>query len=198
MTLATDFVEIKNKVASISRMGYASQLAYINDRIARNESSIVVLTRERTTIQHLLLPSHDANQVDDTYEKTFDNLLAMPQIERIEIVDDIMHVYTHDIVVKYHRKNYTIGEFDISIDFVNGTIEMLNLTHRIEYHYDHPHIVNKAPCFGNIHSDVYKYITTCEYGILIPLLIVFLETVNTGEWFLHVDAWLNEEEIINE
>ena len=198
-TLGQQLHSIRQQVARHTNTEYASQLSYVESRIQRAQASIIELERQREQLRVYLLREQQQQQLEPGTREdiVFANLLRMPQIKDIVFEDRLLVVTTHEIVVTYKRKKYPIGEFRITINFPDGYTNFTNLTHKIN-DYDHPHVFNGSPCYGNIYTEVSRCLTTCEVGVLIPLLIQFLESVTEGDWYTHVDNWSEEENITNE
>lgn len=205
MTIGQDLDRIILHTMRSTNCEYHAQLSYVESRIQRAQQAIIELERQREQLRVYLLREQEHERDQETSKPSrndivFTNLLRMPQIKDITIVDNIVVVTTHEIIVKYGREKYPIGEFIIKIDFPNGVLTLLNTTNK-RGDYDHPHIFNGSGCYGNIGSEITRCMSHCEVGILIPLLIQYLETVNAGDWYTHVDNWskeTREEDTINE
>lgn len=193
MTLGQELASIRVEVAKATNSDHLSQLAYVESRIQRAQQVLIELQRQREQLRVYLLHEQevDTTSRDDI---VFTNLLRMPQIKDILIEDGVVFVTTHEIVTTYKRKKYPLGEFKIAIRFAEGFITLNNLTRKRD-DYDHPHVLMGSPCYGNIGTEVSRCITSCDFGVLIPLLVQFLETVNEGEWYTHIDRWEPDNEI---
>lgn len=202
MTLGQQMYSIRQQVVRHTNTEYTSQLSYVESRIQRAQASLVELERQHQQLRIYLLreqqQEHDPGAREDI---VFTNLLRMPQIKDIVFEDRLLVVTTHEIVVTYKRKKYPIGEFKIKINFPDGYTIFENITRKIG-EYDHPHVYNGSACYGNIYSEISRCLSTCEVGVLIPLLIQFLESVTEGDWYTHVDRWTEEnkteENTVNE
>lgn len=68
---------------------------------------------------------------------------------------------------------YAIGEFDVKF-YLDGKIRCHNLTHRVENKYDHPHIMDGVPCYGNLDSAITTIINKHQFGVAFDLMYEFL------------------------
>lgn len=131
------------------------------------------------------------------YEKEFDNLLSIPDVVKIEVVDETIKVFTNMIYIEWEGVVKKIGEFLILINTVTGSIKFLNLTNNgngpgyilpqgydasRSYNRHHPH-VNKdgEACLGNMTDAIPRYIGEYQYSVVALLAIKFLKSVNTDD-----------------
>lgn len=126
-----------------------------------------------------------------SYGREFDSLVAVPGVERVEVADGVIKVFTENILITPERcaDTYDIGRFRMEIytSGSNGGIRFFNLTRQgtaggTGYNTQHPH-VNKSgsPCLGNIKEMVPTLIGEYEYSAVAQIGLQFLKSVNTDD-----------------
>lgn len=130
-------------------------------------------------------------QQTDSYAREFDSLAAVPGVERVEVSDGVIKVFTENIFIRPegHSKTYDIGRFRMEIytSGSNGGIRFFNLTRQgsaggTGYNTQHPHVNQSgSPCLGNIKEMVPQLIGEYEYSAVAQLGLQFLKSVNTDD-----------------
>lgn len=113
----------------------------------------------------------------------FDQLLKHPDIEKFEITGNKIVAYTKPIAINYHKVNYDIGRFKITIhaDGSNGGLTMVNQTRVLEGHH-HPHIdYDGKPCLGNIKEVIPHMIAEHKYAAVVAVCIQYLKSYENSD-----------------
>lgn len=124
----------------------------------------------------------------------FDAITSLPQVSSIFVEDGMVHVYTTDINVKDDRKDgklHNIGTFHIQLGMNRSTYDphksviITNTKHRIEGYsgvMEAPHVFNGgALCHGNLVNSMVEHYKNRDLYNMVMGLIMFLESVNTGD-----------------
>lgn len=116
------------------------------------------------------------HQPSDYGVEEFNRILAMPDITRISVDgSDVIHVFTDTITIDYQGSTYLIGKFDLQIDIPQGHIWLRNVKNASQYReFDHPHIRDGYPCWGNTQGDVYQLLAERQIEMLVVLLLEFV------------------------
>ncbi len=139
--------------------------------------------------QFQTIPSHqDRSQRFRRYQEEWSNLRASPSVKGITIQKDIVHLLLKDIICD----GCSVGEFEILMNFEKGVVSITNLTQPIYdggQRYDHPHVLNTVPCFGNIGEQVHNLLGTRNIFHLSGLLIEYLQSYNSSSCYRSIEYW---------
>lgn len=122
---------------------------------------------------------------DDAAKAEFEKLCTIPEVIDLEIGPDFLRFDTSLIVCTdpVNNKRYAIGEFQITLN-MNGNTKFHNKTNAKKGRsstWDHPHVRGGQPCFGNITKMVASYLAKLEFGAVMQMIIMYLQTVNSGD-----------------
>ena len=164
-------------------------------KIREFSSSIAKEWRQITLLRkEMKLLEDELNRSESQYLEELSHILANPLVKAISFpYANAMNLYTHPITIEHGDQKYLVGEFAIEIYF-EGYIKIRNLNNPGRYtYYDHPHIRDGEPCFGNI-SDVFgKLIAECNFSVLANLVIAYLQKYTEGDAYCEVAYWPNVE-----
>lgn len=126
-----------------------------------------------------------------SYGREFDSLIAVPGVERVEVSDGVIKVFTEHIYITPDKcaDTYDIGKFRMEIytSGSNGGIRFFNLTRQgtaggTGYNTQHPHVNQSgSPCLGNIKEMVPTLIGEYEYSAVAQIGLQYLKSVNTED-----------------
>lgn len=124
---------------------------------------------------------------EDALVRDFDRLVGLPGVTDVEVRDGVLRVFTETVLVTYGGRQYRMGRFRLDLHF-DGRVFLRNLTDRYET-YDHPHVENGRPCFGNIQEWMQRLLAQREFVAACEVLLHYLRTVNPGDWRKAVTFW---------
>jgi len=81
-------------------------------------------------------------------------------------------------MIKFFDK-YEIGIFDVYLS-LNGVAKCYNKTYKLENLYDHPHVENGNPCWGNLGDTLFKILRSHQFGAAFDMMYEFLMRYNDG------------------
>jgi len=114
----------------------------------------------------------------EQYIKSIKNIKG---VDAIAVVEGTLAIKTKPIVIRdvdKPKERYRIGQFIISFDFRRQRIKILNLNKKENYPYDHPHVNNGSPCWGNIGPEIIKMMANYQIDVLVQVLLQYLSTYN--------------------
>lgn len=135
------------------------------------------------------------NEKEKEFAKEFSNLLKIPGVEKVEVRSGLIEVYTSQIDVDYKEEIYNIGKFriDIYTSGSGGGVRCYNLTRKVTDEsnvYFHPHIkASGVCCLGNLSDGVAKLIAEYQYSVLAQIMIRYLQSVNSSDWYYNIERW---------
>lgn len=163
-------------------------------RLGKLQEEIVGLIRSIPMLEKKIQAAEDFQKgMEVKFAKEFDDLLKIPEIQEVQIINGVIAVFTDTILLtdETFAKTYKLGRFRIEIDPDGGShgIRFFNLTRRGRtlsyggYGFHHPHVDEEGdPCLGNIQEAASDLIGNCEFTVLVQLALQFLRSVNTDEW----------------
>ena len=128
------------------------------------------------------IPSSTTDHLAD-----LEHLRDLPEVRAVEVDESGITVVTAPIDVEHGGRRFHLGSFRMEIAFA-GDIRIRNLTHALGT-YDHPHIQQGRPCFGNIREGIAKMIGEYQFVAAVYVLLDFLKTVNPKDWRIPIEYW---------
>lgn len=119
----------------------------------------------------------------------YDRLVALDQVTKVEVKDDLIAIYTKLLCCTDPRDNtvYEIGKFRIEI-YPSGRddgVRWFNLTRQVNAWNDEqqaPHIWhNGKACLGNMADVIPQLLGKHEFALLATMAIAFVESVNIND-----------------
>jgi hypothetical protein len=176
--------------------GLDDNISKVKERIRLSEEEIrtykrnmIKAIREKTEDERKLKMFSRSVGDTESYLQEFDKIYSMPDVERVFVSDGVIRVFTKVIVIKFEEAYYRIGKFKIDIFVEDGDISIYNLTGKIGGTGDHPHIDDGHCCFGNIEVSIAERVGSYQYSILIEVLIKYLKSVNSKNWYSPITDW---------
>lgn len=108
----------------------------------------------------------------EQYAKEYDAIAESPYVTDFELTSNELKFSTISLEIAHDDHVYTVGKFDITVNLTNGSVRIIGT---------HPHIQSQKPCLGNIEADVAKLIAGRKYGVLVVLLIRYLQSVDVSD-----------------
>lgn len=108
----------------------------------------------------------------DSYAREYDMLVNSPSLQEFQLTPHSLTFTTIPLEIKHQRTIYEVGCFTVSINLANGAISIKG---------KHPHVQDGRPCLGNIKSEVAMLTVQRKYGVLVMLLIRYLESVDVDD-----------------
>jgi len=143
-----------------------------------------VLNREISA----LAEAYDQDQYSEmNLKKSFEQICSMAHVAAISVEDGMIRVYTDELFIKFKKKTYRMGEYEIAINTETNNVEWKNLFHAYSDGNDkvhHPY----GTCLGNIADGVAQLLAKHDYVNLIHVLIKFLQTVH-GDYAKYLKYW---------
>ena len=163
------------------------EMQFLEEILEEYARRITAETRRLHAYQNRLsllrdLPSSKEDSLTD-----LDRLRELPEVRAVEVEESRITVFTAPLAVEYDGRQFQLGSFRIEISFA-GDIRIRNLTHAIGA-YDHPHVHQGRPCFGNIREGVAKMIGEYQLVAAAYVLLDFLRTVNPKDWRIPIAYW---------
>jgi hypothetical protein len=124
---------------------------------------------------------------DDAAQIEFGKLCEIPEVIDLEISLEDLKFETSliECTDPLNGRRYAIGEFEITLN-LNGSVKFRNKTNSKYLSgttWDHPHVKQGQPCFGNIKKMVATYLAKLEFGAVMQIIIMYLQTVNSKDTY---------------
>lgn len=135
---------------------------------------------------------------DDTQEAreaAYAAIMEHPKIESLDIVGDKIILTTTDLNITHPVTGQVapLGKFRWSINPKAFSCEVRNLTNA-KGGYDHPHVANGRPCFGEMHDAIFNLINAGHMDEAVGMIFLFLESVNLhDDWSRRAQFWFDEQ-----
>ncbi len=169
---------------SIRRDMIGSAIKKLQSDIEKCQHWLVISLRELEEKQMALQATQEKNPSTSHLEDEFDQLLKHPDINKLDIQNEKIIVYTNSISIAFKKSAYKIGKFEIEIytDGSRGGVRMFNHTYP-RHGPQHPHVNEDGiPCLGNIKEVVPNLIAERKYSALIAICIQYLKSYeNSGD-----------------
>jgi hypothetical protein len=124
--------------------------------------------------------------------------------ESISFMKTGLKAISTPITVKYSGKEYDMGRYEVTLNF-NGETAIHSVDHAGEQSgYDHPHVSNGRPCWGNMSGQLPKLIGQSEYDVALTMVYTFLSSYDSASPYRTIDNWPEKKkekkkaEVINE
>jgi len=194
-----DFKDERLQYAEVKCMALKAKEKELAQNISTNErelqeclDGVVRYTRSLQTDRLLLEDLKvrtDRKKTEDAVREYLSLLKLTPQPYKEIFFDEReLKAYTHLIVIPHEGVEYEIGEFEVSIAFETGRLQITNTTNSHDG-YDHPHINGTTVCLGNISTGVAKMIAEHEYVGVLTVLMQYLQSVNTSDQYHDIRHW---------
>lgn len=144
---------------------------------------------------------------DDSGEKfarEFEALMKIDKIERIEIRNDLVRVWTRTLYctppegyenydedgeIDEEQYEYIIGKMMIELHLDHGYVTYRNRSRRIHGHHA-PHVDEEGfPCEGNSAGIFKQLLAKFEISAAVQVAIQFIESVNPNGTFTDIEDW---------
>ena len=180
----------KRKTSQIKTL--KGEIKKLSTEIEGCQQQLVVSLRDLEEKQQDLQALQGTDETGLTrFAEEFDKLLEHPDIERLEINNKQIVVFTKPILIAYNKADYNIGRFKITIhtDGSRGGVRMINLTRTIDG-YHHPHIQEHGvPCLGNIQEVIPHMIAEHKYPAMISICIQYLKSYDNSAPHILLNEW---------
>jgi hypothetical protein len=173
------------------------QIVRLNDQMASESQSIRNLSDQLRRTTNAL---HEHRQLRDAlvaaegaaverFRTEYRELLALPLVAGVEIVDDVLHVNTAEVAIRHDGDVFTIGTFRIELSLELG-IRMINTNNLGDKQgWDHPHVQGGYPCLGNLRIGFEKLLAEFQFVPLVSMILQFLESYTPAEAYCAVERW---------
>lgn len=184
----------RDQYAKLRRQGFYSidRAAAQGLRISRE--LVDQLQRDLTAAVELLERCQSTLLVRSTavpLHQEYDRLLATAKVQRVEITDRVVHVFTDTIHCTDPRDDvvHELGRFRIDV-YLHGTIRWHNLDRQVDgFHAPHVKPTGEA-CLGNMADIIPQLIAKREFTVVATLAIAFVESVNINDgWGKNISQW---------
>ena len=176
------YVEACLKYSDADIKALKNKIKTAQNRLETAKNEFVAASREATVYHKDLIKTFD--KPDATrYVTEFGMLSEHPDIESINICENLLKVYTKNITIKNKNIIYDIGKFAIDINLTSFRVQFSNLTRKVDtkigLQMHHPHVFEDGrQCLGTAAVAFAELIAAHEYGTLIDFAIAFLKQAN--------------------
>jgi hypothetical protein len=133
----------------------------------------------------------------ESQEKEIDKLIGkMYESVRYDQKNKEIIALTSPISIEDGGNSYDLGNYTIRISLPQKTFYFSTNKGRVVNMYDHPHIKESYPCFGEISHEVVKLLNDGQISILLQVLYQYLNSYNASDAYCHLvnfvkEAWDN-------
>jgi len=183
----TEVTQVKTRMTEVTNRRKAMWLEMVD------------LTREAELLEQRMVGMGGENSSATTKaEQEFAKLLEIPEVVDLEVRGDGLKFETSNIYCTdpLNGRSFSIGEFSITLN-MSGDVKFVNRDNPKQsdgYRWDHPHVKEGHPCWGNIEQAVMQYLSKLEFGAAMVLIIAYLQTVNSTDAFgKNINLWFDDE-----
>jgi len=183
----TEVTQVKTRMTEVTNRRKAMWLEMVD------------LTREAELLEQRMVGLGGENSSATTKaEMEFAKLLEIPEVVDLEVKSDGLKFETSNIICTdpLNGRSFSIGEFEITLN-MSGDVKFINRNNSKRsdgFRWDHPHVKDNNPCWGNIDQAVVQYLAKLEFGAAMVLIIAYLQTVNSTDAFgKNINLWFDDE-----
>lgn len=189
-------------VQRVSQAGVTELRDLITSRqglLSANVSTVARLKHELRDYQRRLdamTSTADYADLIPIAEMHFDRLKEDPRLEGVTFTDGNLIIDTVGVDITHPITGVSayLGKFRWTIPLQQNEIMVENLDNA-RGGFDHPHVHNHSPCFGDMGDTVYTMLRNGLFAEVVEMVFVFLESVNIqDDWGRHASYWLTEVE----
>lgn len=133
---------------------------------------------------------------EEAANREWDALLRHAHVERVELRDKVLRVYTDDLEIEHPTRDETapLGRFRLEFYFERENVMVYNLTNR-RGNRDHPHVLHHDFCLGEIGRTIRELLRERQIGAVANFILDSLTTSNpSDDYGRYVEWWFNERE----
>lgn len=182
-TKKKEYENAKTKVSDV-----LDEVSYFNAKLADVFSSLVQAKETLNIADKLRKKKVNVKGI-------LDNVLKIEGVRFVTVENGEIVVITNSLkslpFTRFDRKR-TIDLGSYKISWGKGKqIKIHNIDKASDYDYDHPHIKNGVPCWGNM-SEITKYAQEFNVEITIQMILSYLVNINPDGWHRNGVDWANE------
>lgn len=117
------------------------------------------------------------SQLTTQMEREFEAITASPDFTSVSFTDNELCVITRPLLLIHDGREYALGRYSFLINERNGRVDVQinGLDFLNNGSTCHPHVANATPCFGNQSENFAQLLAARQYGVLLPLIVMYLE-----------------------
>jgi hypothetical protein len=185
--------QLYKSVSSVTVEKAKKDIISLERGIAQNISSIEAYTAELTKQKVLLAQLNDGDETAGRQKAAdeYERLVKLDHVVTVTFSSGILMIKTDHMNFKYREMWFQGHAYRIIVDTKGGSIKIQSVDGLpLVNGCTHPHLGGDGtPCLGNISKGVYKLLSELEFAALIPLLIEYLQTANTSDWYINPLHW---------
>jgi len=150
------------------------RLSYLGKEITETQRALAKAQQELVEREQDLKKEKQKSAAD--YLKDFEQLRALPHVAAIEIVDDLLTIYSDTIYIEYQQARYEIGIFAIFIRMATESLSLRNLCTTHPRGYDHPYAQRDSFCWGSLRDPINNALREKQYAVAVQYIIQALQS----------------------
>ena len=130
------------------------------------------------------------SQLTTQMEREFEALNASPDFTSIVFGANELSVTTRPLLLVHGGREYELGRYQFIVADRNGltNVHVNGLDNQGNGIYCHPHVNGDRPCFGNQGENFARLMGTRQYGVLLPLIVMYLERgYQPTDSYMHIE-----------
>lgn len=133
-----------------------------------------------------------------TPEAQWQKLKDHPRLVDVGWDDEkLLYLVTDPVHIKHPddpEKTALLGEFRWTFNITTGVITCRNTTNA-RGGFDHPHVRNGNPCFGEMGNQIHRFILSGELEAAVEFVFFFLEScrINGDDWARRLAFWIEDD-----
>jgi hypothetical protein len=171
------FISAASKWVGTASQFTAKQLAKLDQKISNLSKELALAERERADwlrVADTLKGNRHTVDLIQSLPSQWRRIRSHPRVDRVELVDEAIHVTTKPVVIEYRGRRYPMGQFTIRIG-MSGILSIWNLERIHPGGVPHPHVnEHRHPCFGNATTAVKEAAAEHRYADVIAQVITWL------------------------
>jgi uncharacterized protein YaiE (UPF0345 family) len=168
------------------------QLKAAKDTVVQYEKGIVEAMRKAISTEKIIEAIRlNIEDVPKALNKTWQSIERMRNSKSytsISFTKTCLKAITTPITIKFKSQEYKIGRLEVNLYF-DGQCKIFNLDHKIDGHYDHPHVTGGSVCWGNFSGWIPKLVGSSEFDVALDQIYTFLCHYDEASPYRKIDGW---------
>ena len=164
-------------------------VAALREELAQLSRRFVTLDRQLLAQMHRGQQLREMSGVVESAGDELETMLAVPGVQAVEVHGQTLHVLTHPMQIVWQDQPHELGRYRIVLD-LDGDLHIESIDKLgPKPGWDHPHVQDGRPCFGNAREGVLKLIAEYELALAVQVTVGFLQTYLPDSAYCAIERW---------
>jgi hypothetical protein len=186
------YIDLCSRRGQSERTTAEAQLIESQAKIQQSGKLLAQAIQKQLAARERLAVFGNDAELEEQYGKEFDQILSFEGVQRVEVKNNVILVFTDPIEIEYQNSIYDIGSFRIEIypNADSGGVKCFNLSRQTPNGFHHPHIGKFGECcLGNIAAGIFQFIGEHQYAPVVQIMLKYLESYKPENPYQKISAW---------